>query len=186
MPIEVTRIIYAILVLLSLTTIYILALRIVIKIFSVLFRLLYKTAWFRRLLFILQTKLQQAIDYTSPFIRRLWNLIEVLIDPVFYGYSIVAVYDRVQVINQYVQNNPQYKFWDLLEANMNYDLSFWLAFTIIFTLWFFVRANTHMSDKIFQKRVLKSLNKLSGESDELDIGKINKEIREHLRKRKEK
>ena len=63
---------------------------------------------------------------------------------------------------------------------MNYDLSFWLTFTVIFMLWFFVRVNRHKSNKIFQKRVLKSLNKLSGETDKLDIGKINKEIRERM------
>jgi hypothetical protein len=105
---------------------------------------------------------------------------------VFYGYAIVAVYDKVQVISQYTQNNPQYKFWDLLEANMNYDQGFWITFFIIFTIWFFARANAYVDDKIFQRKVLKSLDKLLGNSNQIDIGKINKKMREHLKKIKEK
>jgi hypothetical protein len=185
MSVEISRVIYAILALLSIMVIYVAVLFTIFYAFSTIFRLLYKTVWFRRLLFRLQTRFQQTINYISPIAKRLLSIVEILIDPIFYGYAIVAVYERVQNINQYTQVNPQYKFWNLLEANMNYDEGFWIAFYIIFTIWFLVRTNTYVNDKVFQKKVGKSMDKLLGNHNKASIGKINKEIREHLKKIKE-
>ena len=132
-----------------------------------------------------------------PNLTNLWDFFyEVLADPIFYGYALVVVVNRLQSISEYVKQNPRYNFFQILELDMNTDTTFYMIFFIIFTLWMFGKVWKHNQDvkeKIAMRKVLeantKSLKNVeTGLSfkEQPDIGLINKEIRQALQMIKDK
>jgi hypothetical protein len=134
--------------------------------------------------------LNKSLEYITPYIKRLWSFIaEILIDPIFYGYTVVAVYDKMQTLNEYAKNFPQYGFWRILDADMNTEPNFWLVFFTILTIWILAKAWIHDEDSTYKKGVLNSLKNIEkklGYSKESDIGSINKKINEALKRIKGK
>ena len=173
MPIEVKQIITAIYALVIMLAIYIAVLFTVYWILSRMFRWLYKMPWFNKLVSYIQVLLQQLYRYVSPqwqqlykyaipHINKLWSFIsEILIDPIFYGYTVVAVYDKMQALSEYSKNFPQYGFWRILEADVNSDIGFWAAFFAIFTIWFSAKVWKHNQDVGDRRAITSSLESIS-------------------------
>ena len=145
----------------------------------------------QRLLF----KTRQLIDrfwerYKYQFIG-LWEFTsEVLIDPIFLGFVIFTLDNRLQSLINYTQTNPQYNFWDLLNADMNKDTTFYFWFIAIFTIWVMGKTWKHNQDVKRDNKIIKTLNRIDEQlgSEPIDIPNIgitNKQIRENLKKIRE-
>lgn len=94
-----------------------------------IYRWLYKQTWFSRR--VVQTQL--AIRYFwSKYLPNLTNLWEyvygIYADPLFYGYALVVVVDRLQSLREYAKQYPQYDYIQILEADMNADTTFYVIF----------------------------------------------------------
>ena len=74
---------------------------------------------------------------------KFWELISVLIDPVFYGYVLVTLYQRVQAISEYAEGHPQYSSWQLLNADMESHMQYYIVLLIIFCVWLLAQVWKH-------------------------------------------
>lgn len=74
---------------------------------------------------------------------RWWELVTVLSDPVFYGYVLVTLYQRVQAISEYAKTYPQYSFWQLLNVDTETHMQYYTALAIIFIIWLLAQVWKH-------------------------------------------
>jgi amino acid permease len=100
----------------------------------------------------------------------------VFIDPVFYGYVLVTLVQRLQAIQEYAQHYPQYSFWQLLDLDTTTHMQYYIALAVIFVLWMAWKVQRHSQEVRFERNVNAKLDKL------LDgIGNSNKELSESIK-----
>ena len=127
-----------------------------------IFQWLFKQNWFAKKVLRIQVGLQHWWEKYLPDFTKLFEfLYEVFADPLFYGYALVVVVDRMQSIGEYTKQYPQYSFFQILEFDMNTDTTFYLIFLIVFTLWMFGKAWKHKQDSRNHKEITKSLESIS-------------------------
>jgi hypothetical protein len=105
---------------------------------------------------------------------------EVFIDPAFYGYVLVTLYQRVQVISDYAKTYPQYSFWQLLDWDTRTHMQYYIVLTIIFVLWMAWRVRRHSQEVRFERNVNAKLDKLID-----GMGDSHKELSENIRRNSE-
>jgi hypothetical protein len=100
----------------------------------------------------------------------LWDFLsEVVISPLFWGYSIFALVTRIQSISDYAKVHPQYSFWQLLDLDMNADMSFYLIFIAVFIAWMSWRTWKHNQEVRYKKKLLKKLEDIEDAQKTLSI-----------------
>lgn len=62
----------------------------------------------------------------------LW-LTEVLIEPILWGFSVVILFSRLQIVLE--ASTGVSSFWDNLEADMNSHLGLYFGFLFVFLIW---------------------------------------------------
>jgi hypothetical protein len=77
--------------------------------------------------------------HKTPFMSIFEFVSEILIDPIFYGYAVAALYQRIQSVADYTENNIQYSFWELWDLDIQTDATFYTIFFIIFIIWVICR-----------------------------------------------
>ena len=199
MPFDFKQILAIALVLFTLATVFYAIIYSIGWILLRIYRWFYKQAWFATRVqkiqkvihdwFYTETPQEKAIykwfKKRKPEFEKLADFCsEILIDPIFYGYALIALVDRLQSINEYAKQYPQYGFWRILDIDMRTDFSFYMVFMILFTLWMFSKVWKHNQD-VKDKRVMtkslaniasilkkmnKKLDKLPG-NDKKDSGK---------------
>jgi hypothetical protein len=123
--------------------------------------ILYKWLSKRKFVLLLRQKYQKWWNKNKVLVISLWEFVsEVVIDPVFYGYVLFTLVQRLQSIADYSKTYPQYKFMQLLNLDMNTDTKYYIVLLIIFSLWMFWRAWKHRQEKRFQKNINDKLDKL--------------------------
>jgi hypothetical protein len=100
----------------------------------------------------------------------------VLIDPVFYGYALVTLLQRLQAIQEYAQVYPQYSFGQLLDLDMTTHMQYYIALGIIFLLWMAWKVQRHAQEVRFERNVTAKLDKLRDSNKAL-----NEEIRDNTK-----
>jgi hypothetical protein len=104
----------------------------------------------------------------------------VLIDPVFYGYALVTLLQRLQAIQEYAQVYPQYSFEQLLDLDMTTHMQYYIALGIIFLLWMAWKVQRHAQEVRFERNVTAKLDKLFD-----GIENSQKELSENIKRNSE-
>jgi hypothetical protein len=155
-----------------------------------IYKWLFRQSWFSKRIIQIKNAVRKWWKKYLPDFTSLWEFFhEVLADPLFYGYALVVVVDRLQSISEYTKQYPQYTFFQLLDKDMNTDTIFYFTFYIIFMLWMLGKIWKHTQDVKNNRIITKSLKNIEvklGCYEQQDIGLINKEIRENLKRIKEK
>jgi len=89
------------------------------------------------------------------------SIAEVVIDPAFYGYVLVTLYQRVQAIGDYAKTHRQYSFWQLLNADMETHMQYYIVLFIIFIAWMFWKLEKHRKGIMFEKSTSAKLDKVN-------------------------
>ncbi len=111
----------------------------------------------------------------------------VLIDPVFYGYALVTLVQRLQAIQEYGQTYPQYSFWQLLDLDSRTHMQYYIALTVIFVIWMYWKIYQHSHEVRFERDINAKLDKLIASNKALsDNAKQNSEDISRLTKSIEK
>jgi len=104
----------------------------------------------------------------------------VFVDPVFYGYALVTLVQRMQAIQEYAQRFPQYSFWQLLELDTTTHMQYYIALAIIFVLWMVWKVQRHAQEVRFERNVTAKLDKLFN-----GIENSQKELSENIKRNSE-
>jgi len=88
------------------------------------------------------------------------SIAEVVIDPAFYGYVLVTLYQRVQAISDYAKTHPQYSVWQLLNVDMETHMQYYVVLFIIFIAWMFWKLEKHRKEVIFERNTNRKLDKV--------------------------
>lgn len=95
----------------------------------------------------MQRKLREWWMRYKAEVIQIWEFAsEVLIDPLFFGYIIFALFNRIEFIIGYTKIYPQYSFWQILNLDMENDMNFYAWFLVIFFLWTAGKAWKHRQE----------------------------------------
>jgi len=99
---------------------------------------------------------------------NMWEfLLQILIDPLFFAYAVYALFNRLGAISTAVAQNPQYKFWQLLDQEMESDPNFYAWFLLIFVVWVVGKSWRYQQQRATQRNITKSLNNIEKKLEEL-------------------
>lgn len=148
------------------------------KIFAILGKWLYK----RKVVIYFCQKCQDLWNKNKVQVISFWEFAsEIFIDPIFYGYLLYTLVQRLQSIANYAKSYPKYNFMQLLDLDMRTDMQYYIVLFIIFALWMFWKAWKHRQQIRFEKSINEKLDKLLGNNrNNINVGKINAKIKQEL------
>lgn len=177
---------------LSLIILVVVLVGVVITCFGVIFAI---ATWFGKwllrrkvvemLISYIQRKSQEWWIKNREQVILLWEFVsEILINPLFYGYTLYVLVNRLESIDNYTKDYPQYNFWQLLDLDMRTDMDFYIVFIIIFTLWMLGRVWKHRQELQRQKSIEKNLGEISDELRDMNtkLGDLPTNVRRKLEK----
>jgi hypothetical protein len=119
--------------------------------------------WLSRRKFYIELRQRQREWWERHRTAAIWwweSMAEVFIDPAFYGYVLVTLYQRVQAISDYAKTYPQYSFWQLLDLDTRIHMQYYIVLVVIFLLWMTWRVHKHGQEVRFENAMNVRLDKL--------------------------
>jgi hypothetical protein len=119
--------------------------------------------WLSQRGFFIRLRQRQQEWWNRHRISATWwgeSIAIVVIDPVFYGYALVTLVQRLQAIQQYAVLYPQYNFWQLLDLDSRTHMQYYIALAVIFLIWAFWKIHQHSHDVRFEATTNTKLDKL--------------------------
>jgi hypothetical protein len=82
---------------------------------------------------------------------------EILVNPLFFGFMVYALFNRITSITDYVATHPEISLWQQLNADVEQDVNFYIWISIIFTIWMLGKAWIHGNQKYVERTIIKVL-----------------------------
>ena len=154
---------------------------------SILFSLVYRLSaifykWLSQRAFFIRLQQRRQEWWSRHKVSATWwweSTAIVLIDPVFYGYALVTLVQRLQAIQEYGQTYPQYGFWQLLDLDLSTHMQYYIALAVIFLIWTYWKIYQHSHAIRAERNVNTKLDNLLDANKELrdSIEKLVEEMR---------
>ncbi len=135
------------------------------RIVQFVYRWLSRQVWYAPLLAGTKNKIKTWWDRNKSHTENLWEYFQmVLIEPMFFGYAVFVLFNRLDYLTKYTNEHPDIKFWDLLNTDMSSNMIyFW--FIAIFYLWVAGKAYFRSKDKIEMRAMMKVLTAIAKKMD---------------------
>lgn len=146
---------------------------VLVKILRFVFLWLSKQEWYTHLLSTTKEKIRLWFNKYQSHLESLWEYVHmVLVEPLFFAYTIFLLFNRLDYLTKYTTDNPGINFWDLLDTDMRSNtIYFW--FIAIFYLWMagkaWFRANELREGRAMMKILTAIAKKLDISEDEYKI-----------------
>jgi len=126
-------------------------------------------------------KCQEWVAANKNRIIFLWEyLSEIYIDPIFYILGLYFVTTRLDVVIANIKLYPEFTFLQLLEYDMEINMSYYIAFLVLFFLWILWRSWNYKNKKQNRELLTESLQSINDKLDkmlDLIVNKTSNRIR---------
>jgi flagellar biosynthesis protein FlhB len=85
---------------------------------------------------------------------------DILIDPLFFAFTVFILFERIYAIINLTEANPEYSFWAVLEVDMHLNLWVYVLFLVVFGLWAILKGIKHRREKAEKEELNNTLNGL--------------------------
>jgi len=90
--------------------------------------------------------------------ERLWEVLwEIFIDPLLFAFVVFALFNRITSITDYTAAHPGTNFWTQINLDMESNMSFYMFFLFVFTIWMMGKAWVRLRQETEQKTIRKAL-----------------------------
>jgi len=82
---------------------------------------------------------------------------EALVNPLFFGFVVYVLFNRITSITDYVSTHPEISLWQQLNVDVEQDVNFYMWILIVFTIWMLGKAWIHGKQKYVERTITKAL-----------------------------
>ena len=121
-----------------------------------------KHKWAERQVSKAREQLQRWWVLNKPVLIHFWEFVsEILIDPLFFGYVVFVLFNRLESLIAYTKANPKYSFWQILNLDMENDMNLYAWFILIFFVWMVGKGWAHRQQVRNQRQIAKILEAIA-------------------------
>lgn len=123
-----------------------------------IFRQILKIKTVQQVLLVIKKRGRIWWEQNKQAVESLWDALhEIIIEPLALAYAIFVLFNRLSFLTDYTTQHPEIKFWQLLNYDMERNVSLYFGFFIIFSIWMIGKGRIHRQHQKEQKAITKSL-----------------------------